>query len=324
MKMKKFKIAIIGNGKVAKALLNGFLRSFYKKSDILIIGRENSDLNYFTERGIAVSQEMGDVELAEEIILAVTPQGIGPQLKRLKGFKFPYLLSLSSGSDRKKIASYLEVPKEKVVVGTLNTNVHYGKGLITLHGESESLDKAKLLLAPLGKIIFESQKEIFTSIVTIGSMNAFHLRALLIAFKEKSKNESITLEDWISSVFVWSGLNYNTQSIRENPHYELSAYRECMSKVLNEDLGYRYGGARVHDTMRSAILALSSIRDLTVEKVEEHIATVVTKGGCTEKGLEKIKNVDDIISSEILWSALEPVSNRAKLFENEALASFTE
>lgn len=324
MKMKKFKIAIIGNGKVAKALLNGFLRSFYKKSDILIIGRENSDLNYFAGRGIAVSKEMSDVELAEEIILAVTPQGIGPQLKRLKGFKFPYLLSLSSGSDRKKIASYLEVPKEKVVVGTLNTNVHYGKGLITLHGESESLNKAKLLLTPLGKIIFESQKEIFTSVVTIGSMNAFHLRALLIAFKEERMKKSIPLIDWLKDVFIWLGMENDNLSMAEHPHGELYSYLTSMSEILNVDLNCKNGEERVLDTMKSAILALLSIKDLTAEKVEEHIATVVTSGGCTEKGLKKIKNVDDIISSEILWSALEPVSTRAKLFEKEALASFTE
>jgi pyrroline-5-carboxylate reductase len=324
--MQNIKLAIVGNGKLAKSLVKGLLLSGTLPSEIFVVGsRETSDLSYFESVCVPNSRNIMDVKKAECVILAVTPTGIGSQLKRLREVEIKEIISISSGTNVECFSRFLKIPKVSIVSGTLNTNVEYCKGLIYLSGAHRSgiLRKAKVIFEKLGKVFLESPNNIRRSIVIIGSMNAFDALSLLIAFKKETENKDISLEDWLKDIYVWFLIRKDYAYRDDDSHIELQSYLQNKSVILSVDFKCRYAKDITIRTFKSTLLSLLLIKDITVSDIEAHIRNVATEGGCTEKGLLMINNPSDLISCDKLRGALMPVYERAKQFEKDAIDSFS-
>ena len=296
-KMKK--VAIIGTGKLSLAAVKGFIASGMESEKIIVIGRENSSLRPFEELGIPISRDIINAREAENILLMVTPQGIGPQLVRMKEAGIERFISFASGTDIPSFSRFLGIREADIVMGTLNTNVEYGRGLIVLSfcGEREKF------LDCLGAVSVERPEEIMKSIITIGSMNAIDAKALWLMFESSKAGD---FRKWL--------LEYSPN----NPLF--AEYLSNKTKVLG--YGSSYAKKRSVESLESTISALHCVAgDLNFEAVQEHIRKVATKGGCTEAGLFKMSDVGVLFSFERLSGVIGPIYVRAKKFENEAQQS---
>ena len=81
---------------------------------------------------------------------------------------------------------------------------------------------------------------------------------------------------------------------------------------------------RSYETFQSTISSLCSITNVTLHKIENHSKKVITKNGCTEKGIDKLKTLEMFLSFKDLSNALRPVYERTLEFRNDVIRSFEE
>jgi pyrroline-5-carboxylate reductase len=329
--MKK-KIAIIGNGKVARALAFGFVKSGIQKESIIIIGRNNENLLYFKENGFDTSVDIQSAKDVSNLILAVTPGGVGYQIKRLHSLSFyssQKLICICSGINTAYCANFLGTDKAYIVKATINTNIEYNKGIICIAKpelpnklEEQILAETKELFKKAGKVIFETNENITKSVASVGSMNAFD--TAFIAFM--CENINISIQNFLYETGTWLKVNQSMHQLVTSKKYDdITKYLMNKSSVLEKEMLYTKTDAdtRAIETFRSTILALCCIPNISFADVENHIKKVVTKGGCTEKGINHLKSVDDFLSFDNLCNVLRPVYKRALEFDADVIASFT-
>jgi pyrroline-5-carboxylate reductase len=152
MNKMNFKIAIIGNGKLAKSIVLGLLKSGFKPGQIIVIGRETSDLEWFSKK-VNISRNMEEIATASHIIIAVTPDGCGDTLVRIRDVNLQRLwgyeiISFTSGLLTEQISNVIpENVLHRTIAATCNTNIAYGHGIIC------STRDSSLLVAILGSIV---------------------------------------------------------------------------------------------------------------------------------------------------------------------------
>ena len=330
--MKK-SIAIIGNGKVAKSLTIGLLRSGVKKESILIIGRSWDALCYFREIGFDTSIDIKQANDISNIILAVTPFGIGPWIKRLHTLNWysnQKLICICSGIDIKSSAKFLGIDPGYMVKATINTNVEYSHGIICLSKpkspsklDEQILSETKDLFQNLGNVIFETKDDVTKSILSVGSMNAFDSK-----FIEKLiQKENIPIEKWLSKIKEWLNECKNFDQItKSHKNFIVADYIKNKANVFVDQMNYSKNKAKIraYETFKSTVLTLCCIPDITLNDIDLHVKKVITKGGCTEKGISNLNTLENFLSFKDFSNAILPAYERTLKFENDALQSFIE
>ena len=332
--MKKT-IALIGTGKFAKALILGFLATGTPIESLIVIGRaesKDSDLDFFKNLNVQTSREIQDAHGVETIIIAVKPEGVGPQLTRLKKIKLqqPHknekeqyvvpqkIICLASGTNIDMCSKYLDIHPAIFVKGTGTVNVEYGTGIICLAGIHNGINSfgpdvikhAIEIFSPFSKVIRESSHDVLKAIVTVGTWTAFDTRMLALVGEKETKEKNISFNEWLLSA-------------NEN-HPLIAKYLQNKADVFVHEMGYSKTTAqkRSLETLQSTISTLLLIPEIDGVKLQKHIDKVATKGGCTEKGLNMLTNIEVMLSFTELCKATKPVYRRTTRFVRDAEKSF--
>jgi hypothetical protein len=168
--------------------------------------------------------------------------------------------------------------------------------------------------------------------VSVGSFNAILAKALLIA--HRSVSHKISLESWLEGLYHLYFFSAPVPVYKDVPVMYQTIYRhlQILLLVMTEPpLFYDYGTAhdRVRDTLKSLIETLfvakeyyaggCVVSELCLQKV---IESVVTKGGCTEKGLEALDSVEVLLDKEYISDMiLIPIVSSASQFPTIVVAS---
>ncbi len=255
---KTASISIIGSGKVAKSLVQGYLHAGFPKSSLTVYARSTSaKLSWFQGVvNVETSYEtLGEVQC---IILAVTPGGAQSVLKdiqlslpkrRVPVFSFVSTLTVTT------IKRLLRIDGKLVVRGMLNTNIDTGNGLFIFglvghENEKKLMSLTQELFGKLGVIEYVRGAPLLDkAIAGVGSMNAYALTQLY------------------ASASGLQAIGYS----------EKDAVRMALL------------------TMQSAVSAMLASGDTTLQSLLDRIATVTTKGGCTE---EQVAHLLDVFLKE--------------------------
>ena len=163
--MLKTKIAFIGPGAMAEAMISGLLREKLASPRSLLASgpreerlahlREKYGVQSFTDNSLAASQ-------ADVVVLSVKPQRLTAVMKNLKGIRPDALiLSIIAGAGIKKLSHGL---KHAAVVRSMpNTPAQIGEG-ITVWTASEAVsakqkETARAILSALGREVFVEDEQ---------------------------------------------------------------------------------------------------------------------------------------------------------------------
>ena len=187
--MLKKKIAFIGPGVMAEAMIAGLLRQgLAKPENVTAAGpREERGAELTKKYGIkATTDNSAAVSHADVVVLSVKPQRLTEVMKSLKGIRSDALvLSIIAGANIKKISSGL---KHKAIVRSMpNTPGQIGEGITVWTASKEvseeQSDMARKLLGALGAEVFvedESYLDMATALSGSGPAYVFLFTEALI------------------------------------------------------------------------------------------------------------------------------------------------
>ena len=158
--MLKKKIAFIGPGVMAEAMIAGLLKKkLAKPEDVTASGpREERGAELHKKYGIvAVTDNAAAASHADVVVLSVKPQRLSEVMKGLKGVRADALvLSIIAGASIKKLSAGL---KHKAIVRSMpNTPGQIGAGITVWTASKETTDEqrgmARSILGALGEEVF--------------------------------------------------------------------------------------------------------------------------------------------------------------------------
>jgi len=187
--MLKKKIAFIGPGVMAEAMIAGLLRQkLAKPENITAAGpREERGLELQKKYGIRTTMDNASVvSHADVVVLSVKPQRLTEVMKGLKGIRSDALvLSIIAGANIKKISTGL---KHKAIVRSMpNTPGQIGEGITVWTASKEVTEEqqemARAILGALGEEVFvedESYLDMATALSGSGPAYVFLFTEALI------------------------------------------------------------------------------------------------------------------------------------------------
>jgi pyrroline-5-carboxylate reductase len=187
--MLKKRIAFIGPGVMAEAMLAGLLRQGLAKPENIIAAgpREERGAELTKKYGIKTTiDNSAAASHADVVVLSVKPQRLTEVMKSLKGIRADALvLSIIAGANIKKISSGL---KHKAIVRSMpNTPGQIGEGITVWTASKEvseeQADMARKLLGALGAEVFvedESYLDMATALSGSGPAYVFLFTEALI------------------------------------------------------------------------------------------------------------------------------------------------
>lgn len=323
MQKISYRIAIIGNGKLAKSIVLGLLRAGFRPGQIIVIGRETSDLEWFSKK-VNTSRNMDEIITASHIIIAVTPTGCGDTLTRIRDVELQRLwgyeiISFVSGLLVEQVSNIIpESVAHRTIAATCNTNIAYGHGIICSTRDSDLLR----FLVGENLYIERSQGKIINSIVGIGSFNALHCVGIELA---KTKLH-MPLSKWINCAdYSLSNFSFPEQVHPDDPQYIIKDYLCNVSRIFSRNL-YHNVSQSERMTLGTFKSTIETLRVMINEGIEDPVTnlrnTVVTPGGCTEKGVNKILTPDQLTSRQFMEEeVVMPILNVANTFPSIATES---
>lgn len=301
------KVVFVGSGKITTALVEGLLfgEPIMPPEHITVIGRNDTQLHSFSEKGCVTTKTYETVQTADIILLTVTPEALGSALRSLyaqginRRCSDSLLISVVSGSEIADIKRYLEIPTGGItcVRATTNTAVRYRKGLIVLSQDSQALQNqdtsAEAFLGLFGKVLIESDcKNVNHAVLTVGSGHALHAARLEMMVRDLS----IPPSEYIRFLTMLK----NKIELLDDYTKNLSTIYQ---KIFSRDMT-----SLVKDSLASTIdEAIEHFTENQAGTFAEIIARVKTPGGSTEKGL-------DLIYEKLATSGIEET---AKIFRQE-------
>lgn len=351
---RKFKVAIVGNGKLAKALIIGFLLGGFQPSDIVVIRREDSksDFTWFEDLGIFVSIDMQNIAHAPSTILAVLPEGAGNVLSRMSRViasdGMYEIISFISGLTLEEIEkSNLLIPRYRLVRGTCNINVSFGTGVICLDkgctlfgpiaGESipcgaggiPDLSKRNhKYISMLGTVLCGPADRMHFSTVSVGSAPALAYQRILTSYTARD----LSYEDNTQSLHLWltamdlelERFSYKTVIDQRDQFASVFDYIKNQRSVLWSN-AFQYSELAAKEL--SLLIVQSCVKSLLclgpticTTDIEKLIKRIATENGSTEKGLLKVGSFEDN-SFEVLQSAFVGMLKRSSEFKFDVDAS---
>lgn len=179
----KSKIAFIGAGRMAEAIVSGIIRAgLFRKADIFASDRDEKRLKYFADSyGIRTFTENKEaVTIADIIVLSVKPQAMLQVLEDIRNYARTQQLyiSIAAGVPIGSIESRL--PGCSVVRTMPNNPCLIGEGMTVLSrgknaGEAD-LNTAKKIFSALGKTMVLEEKMLDAATGLSGSGPAFVYR----------------------------------------------------------------------------------------------------------------------------------------------------
>ena len=236
--MKKYNIGFIGCGKMASAMIKGFVNSQMIKSENIIATQAEVDTIEEKSKLLGIDIILDNKILAKKsdiIFIAVKPAQVVEVLQEISPIITPekLIVSIAAGVGLKKLESNLP-PMTRVIRVMPNTPALIGEGMSGMIGGksvgAEDLEYIKNLLSTLGKCLIienEHQMDIVTAIS--GSGPAFfykvindiarageklgldYEKALLLSIQtavgsaKMALNRHISMEDLISNVATKGG-----------------------------------------------------------------------------------------------------------------------
>ena len=183
------KIAFIGPGVMAEAMVTGLLRrQLAKPENLTVAGPREERLKEFEERyGIrSTTDNASGASQADVVVLSVKPQRLSEVMKAIKGIRAEALiLSIIAGANIKKISTGL---KHKSVVRSMpNTPGQIGEGITVWTSSREVTEEqqemARAILGALGEEVFvedESYLDMATALSGSGPSYVFLFTEALI------------------------------------------------------------------------------------------------------------------------------------------------
>jgi pyrroline-5-carboxylate reductase len=176
-------VAILGTGKMGEALLSGLLRSGYSPASVTAATRRPERASELSERyGVEVTDAASAAKMADTLVLAAKPQGMGRLLDEIAPAVSPgqLVISVAAGITTAFIGSRLtgEVPVVRVMS---NTPVLVDEAMSVISAGAfageEHLRRAEELLRPVGKVlrIPESQQDAATALSGSGPAYVYYL-----------------------------------------------------------------------------------------------------------------------------------------------------
>ena len=187
--MLKKKIAFIGPGVMAEAMIAGLLKKkLAKPEDVTASGpREERGAELHKKYGIvAVTDNAAAASRADVVVLSVKPQRLSEVMKGLKGVRADALvLSIIAGASIKKLSAGL---KHKAIVRSMpNTPGQIGEGITVWTASKETTKEqqatARSILGALGEEVFvedESYLDMATALSGTGPAYVFLFMEALI------------------------------------------------------------------------------------------------------------------------------------------------
>lgn len=158
--MLKKKIAFIGPGVMAEAMIAGLLRKKLANSENIVASGPRDERGAELHKKYAIKTTMDNasaISQADVVVLSVKPQRLSEVMKGLKGIHSDALvLSIVAGASIKKIGTGL---KHKSVVRSMpNTPGQIGEGITVWTASKEVTDEqqemARAILGALGEEVF--------------------------------------------------------------------------------------------------------------------------------------------------------------------------
>lgn len=170
LSMKKYKLGILGVGKMGSSILSGIINNdLYKKSDVLLFDVNEEIALKFKQDGFEISSnEINLFENVESVILAIKPQ----MFYKLKKYKYDNLnvtiISVAAGIDTKILKEIFG--KQKFIRVMPNTPSLIGKGSTAI-SRSDNVDT----------ITYNNVKKIFESIGIVEEINEDQMNEVIPA-----------------------------------------------------------------------------------------------------------------------------------------------
>ncbi len=183
------KIAFVGSGVMAEAMIAGLLRQKLARAENLTASgpREERSEELHTKYGIKTTTDNASAAShADVVVLSVKPQRLSDVMKGFKGIRSDALvLSIVAGASIKKIGAGL---KHKAIVRSMpNTPGQIGEGITVWAASHETSDEqcgmARKILGALGEEVFvedESYLDMATALSGTGPAYVFLFTEALI------------------------------------------------------------------------------------------------------------------------------------------------
>jgi len=187
--MLEKKIAFIGPGVMAEAMIAGLLRKKLSKPDNITASGPREERGRELQKKYKINTTTDNASAAahaDVVVLSVKPQRLSEVMKGLKGIRSDaLLLSIIAGANMKKIGSGL---KHKAVVRSMpNTPGQIGEGITVWTASKEvteeQQDMARKLLGAMGEEVFvedESYLDMATALSGSGPAYVFLFTEALI------------------------------------------------------------------------------------------------------------------------------------------------
>jgi pyrroline-5-carboxylate reductase len=187
--MLKMKIAFIGPGVMAEAMIAGLLRKKLARSENITAAGPREERGQELQKKYGIKTTMDNASAASHadvVVLSVKPQRLTEVMKGLKGIRPGALvLSIIAGANMKKIGSGL---KHKAVVRSMpNTPGQIGEGITVWTSSKEVTEEqqemARAILGALGEEVFvedESYLDMATALSGTGPAYVFLFTEALI------------------------------------------------------------------------------------------------------------------------------------------------
>ncbi len=313
------KTVIIGAGKFARAIGSGLLdrsTELTKNNEVVMYVRSNREITTYKGQAINVTTSLNEASNGSEgilYILCVQPKSAGEVVKLLAGNVClgDQVLSFVSGLYPEIISNKLGINMADVAIATGDTNVAYNSGVVCYSG----LSWAGEYLNQFGTVVNESPDEIQKSITTVGAMKAFDLVFLKVLYLEKASDIPVGLfVGNISKTLKDETLFNETQILNDYIWQYLSVKKEVFEKLFYDEYIAR---ERARASFLGTVEALCRIQNKDISIFDAQIQTVVTPGGCTEKGISLIENLENALSVEIMSEAISLVHSKTLSFKDE-------
>ncbi|QLD32439.1 pyrroline-5-carboxylate reductase [Mannheimia varigena] len=229
--MNSKKLAFIGTGNMAFAIIQGLLKSGYPASQIIACNKSNlARREELQAVGITTNFANREaVEQSEVVVLAVKPQMMAEVCAEFAEVDFSdkWVISVAAGVSVKRFEELL--PRAKNIIRTMpNTPSLIGKGMTGLFAKksvnSTACEFAEELMSAVGKCYWMEREEQINYIIAItGSSPAYFFR-FMEAMQQSAMQMGFSEQD--ARLLVQSAALGAAKLVEANPAIPLSTLRE--------------------------------------------------------------------------------------------------
>ncbi len=171
------KIAFIGAGNIASAIIGGIVKEgSVKKEDILIYDVNKNVYEKYKNEGMSLMDSFSDALLADIIFLTVKPQFYNDVLSDMKDIKNKVIVTVAPGITIKRVKEYLDY-SNKIIRTMPNTPLMVGEGMTVMAKDENVSDEefnfVKSLFEKSGKVQIIKEELIDATIAVASSSPAY-------------------------------------------------------------------------------------------------------------------------------------------------------